>query len=193
MILKFVWPRQTRLLNPHINTKPSLGSNFVDRELVFKWNKYLLEAECKIKKTLQTGGEIHNLSSSKTPAPVVIEWCPPYTLITICLVMLDPDFTTTQAPSTTTRSTPSTTTTEQGPDGTTTEAPSTTTRSTPSTTTTKQGPTDPAPTNPDGKDCNKITFGLRVVDRGPTLNHHWRLSYYKNQTCMAWLCTPSGR
>ena len=32
-------------------------------------NTFLREAECEINKILQIGGEINNLSSSKTPAP----------------------------------------------------------------------------------------------------------------------------
>ena len=70
MTLKFVKPFFASLLDPHINTKPTLGSKFVD------WNKIeeseiniLLGAECAINKILQIAGEINNLSSSKPQPP----------------------------------------------------------------------------------------------------------------------------
>ena len=59
-------PLFARLPNLHINTKPSLGSNFVDRK---QKNNDLLEAEYEINRVLQTGSEINNLSTSKTHPP----------------------------------------------------------------------------------------------------------------------------
>ena len=52
--------------------KPSFGSNFVDRKNEFKESEIniLLGPECERNKILHAGGEINNLSSSKTPAPL---------------------------------------------------------------------------------------------------------------------------
>ena len=58
MTIKFEKHLFARLLNPHINTKPTLGSNFVDRKNKFEETEIniQLEAEC----------EINNFTSSKT-------------------------------------------------------------------------------------------------------------------------------
>ena len=68
MTIKFEKHRFARLLNPHINTKPTLGSNFVDRKNKFEETEIniQLEAECEINKIVQAGGEINNFTSSKT-------------------------------------------------------------------------------------------------------------------------------
>ena len=81
MTLKFVKPFFASFLDPHINTKPTLGSKFVDWNTIEESEiNILLGAECAINKILQIAGEINNLSSSKPqlpPPPIVMEWGSP--------------------------------------------------------------------------------------------------------------------
>ena len=50
-------------LNHHINTKPTLGSNFANRKKIILRSEIniLFWAECEINNILRTGGEINDL------------------------------------------------------------------------------------------------------------------------------------
>ena len=65
MTLKFVKLFFARLLDPHFNTKPTLGSKKIEESEI----NILLEAECELNKILQFAGEINNLSCSKPHPP----------------------------------------------------------------------------------------------------------------------------
>ena len=86
MTLKFVQPHFVRLFNFEINTRPSLGSDFVDRENVRKWSKYLgpLHTQTEINILLEPESDKNrkwnkwfDQLKNSSPPPLVIEWCPP--------------------------------------------------------------------------------------------------------------------
>ena len=66
MTLEFVKPSFAQFYNIQINTKPSLGFNFVHREKYFLESE-MLGAEYVKNKVLQLGSGTNNLSNLKPP------------------------------------------------------------------------------------------------------------------------------